>query len=880
MAIRKLVAASALSTLLIGGLALGPPAAAAPGEAGPQLLTVPASAADLIADLDVVEATNDGLVVLADPETAGILAQRGVSVTRSVSYADSVGQGSPAPRARSFAAAAEPAYPVPARLAGTEYATYFGGYRTSAAYEQFAGDIAEKYPELVQRVNFGRSWNKVNGRGGSDLLAVRITADVAKQPAPDNGQQGRPRFVLAAQAHAREIITSELAWRYATELLNGYGVDPQITSLLDSTEVWINFQNNPDGIRLVETALETSPKNATGDAVPANSSRAWQRKNANDTLFAPTSANWSSQQYGVDLNRNWAYKWGGASTSTNPTSPSYLGVSPSSEPEITQFSALLTELFGEYRTESDSAAPETRTGTYVNLHAYADYVIYPYAYSTTDAVPNLEPIKANAFRQSFVNGFQTGKAGEILYNNAGNDIDWIYSQLGVPAYTYEIGTGATGGFFPAYSRVPGFWEKTAPGIRFAAEAAYAPYTAALGGVVTEVDAVRGEDGTVTVSGSATDEAYGNERTSAARRPATTDITAVQAALATDRNAINEATALSIATPGKTVIFSGDIAVDRTNSAANSVFVRAQNGSGEWGPWRAAAAPALDAPVYTGDTEFDLVAGEEQALSLPVTSAVPASFTVTEGALPAGLTLNEATGALTGTARVAGPSTATVRIDNGVGHVDVELTFAVSAAELARFALSISAEAPQQGDTITVTALGHDDFGNVIADYSDRVTLTSSVDTDIIEGNRVTFRHASPHVITATLDGVSTSILVEVTPVIIDGGTPSPTPSVIPSPSVSPSPTATPSGTPTPTDGGTGSEAPTAAPTTPPSATPATSSATPAVPGGQTPSVTPGATDSPEEIATTGIELAGFVAVMGLLLGAGALLALRRRRTEV
>lgn len=128
----------------------------------------------------------------------------------------------------------------------------------------------------------------------------------------------------------------------------------------------------------------------------------------------------------------------------------------------------------------------------------------------------------------------------------------------------------------------------------------------------------------------------------------------------------------------------------------------------------------------------------------------------------GLELDAVTGAITGTATVAGASHAIVRIDNGVGGpVDVELTFTVAAADLAGLELSVSDAKPNQGATIEVTAIGVDEFGNVLGDLSDRVVITSDVRTDVIDGNRVTFPTASPHVLTATVGGVSASITVEV-----------------------------------------------------------------------------------------------------------------------
>ena len=84
----------------------------------------------------------------------------------------------------------------------------------------------------------------------------------------------------------------------------------------------------------------------------------------------------------------------------------------------------------------------------------------------------------------------------------------------------------------------------------------------------------------------------------------------------------------------------------------------------------------------------------------------------------------------------------------------------------------------QGNTITVTTISRDAFGNRINDVSSEVTLVSSVATDSVVGSTVTFAHASPHTITATHLGadITGSLLIEVIPAgtvrqLADTGTP-------------------------------------------------------------------------------------------------------------
>lgn len=72
----------------------------------------------------------------------------------------------------------------------------------------------------------------------------------------------------------------------------------------------------------------------------------------------------------------------------------------------------------------------------------------------------------------------------------------------------------------------------------------------------------------------------------------------------------------------------------------------------------------------------------------------------------------------------------------------------------------------QGDTVTLQVSGFDAAGLPLGDVGDLATVSSSVASDIVAGTRVTFPHASPHVLTATVGAASASILVEVVPTAV------------------------------------------------------------------------------------------------------------------
>lgn len=562
-----------------------------------------------------------------------------------------------------------------------EYPTFFGGYRTVEAYEGFVADLASAYPDLVEAVDYGDSWLKTTEQGGHDLLAVRITADVADQPALGSDKEHRPRFVLATQIHAREIVTSELAWRYATELVDGYGVDPRTTALLDTTEVWIAFQTNPDGVDLVQEGLSGSA--SVSSVVPEEASSAWQRKNVDDTEFVavPDGADPSSmfvtlRQAGVDLNRNYATAW--EDTELDPAEETYEGPSAASEPETQAQVTLMTDLFGVHPVAPGDPPQQDRTGTFVSLHTCQGVVAYPYSYTATTPAPDDAAMRASAFRQSFVSGYRAGPVGEVIYESHGTQTDWAYEALGIPAYTYEVGVCDESLFFPSFDRTPAFYDEVAPGIRFAASTATAPYTASLGGVITSVAAELQPDGSVRITGTATDEAYGPS--TMVQAPAATAITEVEAAIAPTLASVAGTVPMTIAAAGTTVDFTGEISA-KVAASAGSVFVRAKNGTGQWGPWTAPTADGILAPRLASPTTVTLTAGERSEVMFETLAQADVTVSIADGALPSGL-LQGPDGGLSGTTDEVGQTNVTIRLTLPSGaSTDVPLTIEVLPAPL-------------------------------------------------------------------------------------------------------------------------------------------------------------------------------------------------------
>jgi carboxypeptidase T len=423
---------TALALLACLGLLLSPSPAPAEGPQATYVLRVPAALGAEAQRLlgrgyDVLE-QRDGtdLFVVGDTRTADRL--------RSDGFQPSIETVLP------------PSQWAPRSLGDT---TYYGGYRTVTAHIAHLDEIAHVHPDLATVVDYGDSWRKTQGSGGYDLKAICITqkrpGDCALTPTAP-----KPRLFVMGQLHAREITTGDMAWRFVDDL-----VGSDLTAMLADVEVWVVPIANPDGVEIVESG---------GD------SPVLQRKNVNGTC--------SSGQRGVDLNRNAGSHWGEVGASANKCSETYRGPRADSEVETQALESLWRRLYRDTRAPGDTAAAAAdTTGAVISMHSYGNYVLFPWGWST-QKTGNDAALRKIAQDMAALSGFRAGQPGELLYNASGATDDWVYEDLGVPSFVWEIGSssGTCGGFFPPYScQQDGHWPKVRSMLVSAMKAAHKPY---------------------------------------------------------------------------------------------------------------------------------------------------------------------------------------------------------------------------------------------------------------------------------------------------------------------------------------------------------------------------------------------------------------------
>jgi len=425
-------------------------------------------------------------------------------------------------------------------------------YRTVDETWATLTNLATSYPGIAEVRDIGDTWDKLTagGKPGDDLKVLVLT---------NKARTGtKPRFFLMSAIHAREYTTAELAARFAEQLASGYGTDADATWLLDHHELHVIIQSNPDGRRVAETGAS-------------------KRKNMNTSQGACTTTSW-----GVDLNRNSTFDWGGAGASTSYCNDTYRGRAAGSEPETQALENYILSLFPDQRGPgSTDPAPVDTTGVMISLHSYGGYVLYPWAHTTT-AAPNATQLRTLGRKFNYFNGYQACQVATCLYAASGSTDSFAYGRLGIAAYTFEMG----GAFFESCTTFEStIVPKNMPALYYAFKAARRPYQVAAGpdSVSLTLSASTVTAGTtVTLSAQANDTRYGtNGGTEAAQAIAaaryTIDSPSWVAGTPTyAMSPVDGAFSTSVESVRATVFTSG-LAPGR-----HTLFVESQDASGNWG----------------------------------------------------------------------------------------------------------------------------------------------------------------------------------------------------------------------------------------------------------------------------------------------------------
>ncbi|MDI9641144.1 M14 family zinc carboxypeptidase [Kamptonema cortianum] len=285
---------------------------------------------------------------------------------------------------------------LPAR--GQEATDYRNEYFNADEIIAFYEGLRAQDPAFVSRKEIGRSINN------EPIWAYKIGH-------PTNAKNAN-NIIVIGLIHAREWITGSVVMHMAKKSLETVK-DPTISRDFANKNIHFVPIVNPDGYRYTWT-----------------NSRLW-RKNRRQV---------TSTVYGVDLNRNFSKDWGNpAGSSGNPSSQTYRGTAPFSEPET--------------RALRDYMLSLPRVGGFCDVHSYSQLVLLPWGHTSAptqdSALFEVVGDEMKTAMSAFGATYRAGVGAVILYIASGISDDYVYDQYRAIAIGLEMrDTGEFGFLLP------------------------------------------------------------------------------------------------------------------------------------------------------------------------------------------------------------------------------------------------------------------------------------------------------------------------------------------------------------------------------------------------------------------------------------------------
>ena len=232
------------------------------------------------------------------------------------------------------------------------------GFHSFAEIETKMRSLAENNSDIAVLYDLGKLYPNGDGstktsHEGRHFWALKISDD------PLVDEPDEPDILYVGLHHGREWMTTEMMVWLMEHILADYGTNDTITQIVDTREIWLFPVMNPDGFVFTETDDRTWRKN--------------RRNNGND-------------EWGVDPNRNYGYKWGydDIGSEPNPEDELYRGPYPFSEP--------CTQIVRDL-------AIDIGFNLSISFHTYSDVMVWSPAYKRDHAphYPLLLDPKTRAF---------------------------------------------------------------------------------------------------------------------------------------------------------------------------------------------------------------------------------------------------------------------------------------------------------------------------------------------------------------------------------------------------------------------------------------------------------------------------------------------------
>lgn len=267
--------------------------------------------------------------------------------------------------------------------------------------------LEAQYPGIAKKVDITALSGGPQTHGGRSISALKISDNVASD-------EDEPNILYVGNHHAREIATPAHMVQWMRDLCAEYSTDPQVQDAVDRYEIWVVPTMNPDGLEHVWNVDQWWRKN--------------RRNNGNGT-------------WGVDLNRNYPYRWAYCgSYSNNPSSETYVGPSAGSEPETQVMMGL---------------ARARHFVKVIDIHQSGREVLYGYPCAN---LPTAADNRVNAMRDALA---AAANYVDRVPSASGEHYEWEYNEIGALSYLIELNTT----FFPSWTSFQSEYARVKPAYR-------------------------------------------------------------------------------------------------------------------------------------------------------------------------------------------------------------------------------------------------------------------------------------------------------------------------------------------------------------------------------------------------------------------------------
>lgn len=217
----------------------------------------------------------------------------------------------------------------------------------------------------------------------------------------------KPKVFINCGAHSREWISVAACMYFIRKMLFDHKYNKEIENMLEEFDIFIMPLMNPDGYKFSHDKDDF---------------RLWRKSRSSTNVYGCQ---------GVDLNRNFNFRWGGTGASRDPCDETYSGEKPFSESETLATARFLYKIRRSLKI-------------FVDVHTFGQMWISPWGYTTNypqhyeQQSKVLRKIKKALLQREKID-YQTGLAGRVLYETSGDSLDWVYGQLGiVHSYAVEL----------------------------------------------------------------------------------------------------------------------------------------------------------------------------------------------------------------------------------------------------------------------------------------------------------------------------------------------------------------------------------------------------------------------------------------------------------